>query len=83
MHLNFFNPKSISILLKKVGFEVLEVTTSGKLDIDIMNNNKDKIKDRFWKYFLGYSTEEEKENMQKCLSKNLLSSHIMIIYKKA
>jgi cyclopropane fatty-acyl-phospholipid synthase-like methyltransferase len=82
MHLNFFNPKSITILLKKIGFEVLEVTTPGKLDIDIINNNKDKIKDKFWKDFLEYSTEEEKQNMQKYLSENLLSSHMMIVCKK-
>lgn len=43
MHLNFLN-----LQLEKVGFEVVEVTTPGKLDIDIMNNSKDKIKDRFW-----------------------------------
>jgi len=83
MHLNFLNPKSVTILLKRVGFEVIEVTTPGKIDIDIMNNNKENMKDRFWKDFLEYSTEEEKENMQKYLSENLLSSHMMIICKKA
>lgn len=82
MHLNFFNPKSITILLEKIGFEVVEVTTPGKLDIDIMNNSKDKIKDRFWKDFLEYSTEEEKQNMQKFISDNKLSSHMMIVCRK-
>jgi len=82
MHLNFLNPKSITILLEKVGFEVVEVTTPGKLDIDIMNNNKYNIKDRFWKDFLEYSTEEEKQNMQKFISDNKLSSHMMIVCRK-
>lgn len=82
MHLNFLNPKSITILLEKVGFEVVEVTTPGKLDIDIMNNSKDNIKDRFWKDFLDYTNEEEKQNMQKYLSDNLLSSHMMIVCRK-
>lgn len=82
MHLNFLNPKSTTILLEKVGFEVVEVSTPGKLDIDIMNNSKDKIKDRFWKDFLEYSTEEEKQNMQKFISDNKLSSHMMIVCRK-
>ena len=82
MHLNFLNPKSITIILEKVGFEVVEVTTPGKLDIDIMNNNKDNIKDRFWKDFLEYSTEDEKQNMQKFISDNKLSSHMMIVCRK-
>ena len=82
MHLNFFNPKSIKILLSKLGFETLEITTPGKLDIDIMSNNKEDIEDKFWKDFLDYSTEEEKNKMQKYLSDNLLSSHMMIVCKK-
>ncbi|WP_415397874.1 class I SAM-dependent methyltransferase [Sulfurimonas sp. CS5] len=82
MHLNFFNPKSIQILLESIGFETLEITTPGKLDIDIMNNSKENLKDRFWKDFLEYSSEEEKNNMQKYLSKNLLSSHMMIVCRK-
>ncbi len=82
MHLNFLNPKSITILLEQVGFEVVEVTTPGKLDIDIMNNSKEKIKDRFWKDFLDYTNEEEKQNMQKFISENRLSSHMMIVCRK-
>lgn len=82
MHLNFLNPKSVSILLQSVGFEVIEVTTPGKLDIDIMNNSKDKIKDRFWKDFIEYSNEEEKRKMQSFLSENSLSSHMMIVCRK-
>jgi SAM-dependent methyltransferase len=83
MHLNFLNPKSIAVLLEKTGFEVIEITTPGKLDIDIMNNNKDNIKDKFWKDFLEYATDDEKEKMQIFLTENLLSSHMMIVCKKA
>ena len=42
-HLNFLNPQSIEILLDRVGLEVVEVTTPGKLDMDILNNNQYKI----------------------------------------
>eukprot|EP01133_Synstelium_polycarpum_P004767 gene4767-5554_t len=47
-HLNFMNPKSVSHLLNKIGFVVLEANTPGKLDIDILNNNKEFIQDKFW-----------------------------------
>lgn len=82
MHLNFFNPKSVSILLESLGFEVLEVSTPGQLDINIMENNIDKLKDRFWKNILEYSTDVEKNNMQKFIVDQKLSSHMMITCKK-
>jgi len=82
MHLNFLNPKSVELLLLNIGFKVLETSTPGKLDLDIMNNNIDKIKDKFWKNYLGYSSTQEKNNMQKIISKNKLSSHMMIVCKK-
>lgn len=82
MHVNFFNPKSVAILLKSVGFETLEVTTPGKIDIDIMDNNKEYIQDRFWKNFLEYATESEKKQMQQFVSDNQLSSHMMVVCKK-
>ena len=37
-HLNYFNPESLSNLLKKVGFEILEVKTPGKLDAELVRN---------------------------------------------
>ena len=44
-HINFFNPKSISFFLSNLGFEILNISTPGKLDIDILLNNKDYIDD--------------------------------------
>lgn len=82
MHLNFFNPKSVTILLESLKFEVLEVSTPGKLDINIMENNLPKIKDRFFKNFIEYSNQDEKDSMQKFISDNFLSSHMMIVCKK-
>jgi SAM-dependent methyltransferase len=82
MHLNFFNPKSIEILLSSIGFEVIEISTPGKLDIDIMKNNRRQLKDRFWQNFIDYASDEEKNVMQSFISKNNLSSHMMIFCKK-
>ena len=66
-HLNFLNPKSVSNMLTEVGFSVLEITTPGKLDIDIVrnftreNNLKIKIPD-----FLQSVIEDE--NLSKSFS---------------
>jgi hypothetical protein len=46
-HLNFLNPRSVALLLARLGFENLAITTPGKLDIDILANNRAAIKDRF------------------------------------
>jgi len=82
-HLNFLNPNSIKILLGRVGLEVLEVTTPGKLDIDILNNSQYKIKDRFWRVFFDWADENTKERWQQLISTSGLSSHMMVICQKA
>jgi hypothetical protein len=77
-HLNFFNPKSISKLLQKNGFNVIEAITPGKLDIDIIKKQKDNLKDTFWKNIVDYLNEDELHNMQNAISDMGLSSHMMI-----
>ena len=37
-HLNYFNPKSLAILLESCGFEVLESITPGRLDAELVRN---------------------------------------------
>jgi SAM-dependent methyltransferase len=81
-HLNFLNPRSIKILLHRVGFESLEVTSPGKLDIDIMANNQDRIKDRFWRTFVSRASESEREQWQNLLASSGWSSHMMVTCRK-
>ena len=45
-HLNFLNPKSASSLLESIGFSIIETSTPGKLDIDILKNNKQYINNK-------------------------------------
>ncbi|SIO03249.1 Methyltransferase domain-containing protein [Rhodovulum sp. ES.010] len=78
-HLNFFNPKSAAQLLERMGFEVLDATTPGRLDMDIMANNADRLKDRFWRTMAAYLSEAEKARMQDALAAAGLSSHMMIV----
>ena len=81
-HINFFNPKSIKIFLKKNNFKILNISTPGKIDIDILNNDKSFIKDRFWKTFLSLSNKVEKNKMQSLISSINFSSHLMVICRK-
>ena len=81
-HLNFFNPHSVKLLLEREGFKCVEVTTPGKLDIDILSNNRELIKDRFLKAFITYANDEEKKKLQKIISETGWSSHMMVCCQK-
>ena len=84
-HLNFFNPKSIKILMKSIGFRKVEVDTPGELDWNIVENNLSKIEDSsrtLFKYFSRKMTKEKKIIFQNYLKKNNLSSHMRVIATK-
>ena len=81
-HLNFFNPKSISFLLEKNQFIVLEISTPGKLDMNILNNSLDKIQDPYWKTLFDYSNDKDLDLLQSMIVKSKLSSHMMVCCKK-
>jgi hypothetical protein len=81
-HLNFFNPSSVKILLEKTGYQCLDVNTPGKLDIDILVNNKEHVKNRFWKTFLETADESQKQKWQDTITQSGWSSHMMVVSKK-
>lgn len=81
-HLNFFNPSSVNILLESCGFETLEISTPGKLDVNIIENNIQHVSDRFWRTFFRVATERDKQDLQEYVSSHLLSSHMMVVCRK-
>jgi 2-polyprenyl-3-methyl-5-hydroxy-6-metoxy-1,4-benzoquinol methylase len=81
-HINFLNPRAIEILLSRIGHEVLQITTPGKLDVDILSNNVEKITDRFWKTFITKASPGEKLAMQEFLATEGWSSHMMSVSRK-
>ena len=81
-HLNFFNPQSVQRLLLSCGFELLEVSTPGRLDINIIENNLQHVSDRFWHTFFRTASESDKQHLQEYLSSHLLSSHMMVVCRK-
>ncbi len=78
-HLNFFNPKSIQILVNKSGLNVCAIETPGKLDLDILHNNKDLISDRFWRNFIAQSSSEDRDVWQKFIVSQKMSSHMLVV----
>lgn len=81
-HVNFINPAAARKLLARWGMEAVEVTTPGRLDVDILQNSLADVKDRFWRRFIERSTEEEKARMQRYVAENLLSSHMMVVARR-
>ena len=81
-HLNFFNPVSMTRLLGANGFEVLEVSTPGRLDVDIMLNDQTRIHDRFWRVFVEQATAAQRQMMQDLLAEAGFSSHMMTICRR-
>ena len=84
-HINFFNPKSIELLLKKIGFKILIVDTPGKLDLSIVENNFSLLKGEikfFIKSLQKNTSKIYKEHFQKFLQENKLSSHMRVVVQK-
>ena len=77
-HLNFLNPASVRMVLERVGFAKVTVTTPGKLDVDILVNGREHIKDRFWRTFVAQAGEDERAAMQTFLAEHGFSSHMLV-----
>lgn len=84
-HLNFFNPVSIKLLLQKIGFVNIEVTTPGLLDWDIVEGMivRDGISlGRFWDVLAKESDDSIKTTLQEWITKSNLSSHMRILAQR-
>ncbi len=86
-HLNYFNPRSLPLMLAGCGFETLVVETPGQLDVDI-------VRKRFHEGHLDLSgnfllrelfqrdREEELAALQAFLAAHQLSSHMWVLARK-
>jgi 2-polyprenyl-3-methyl-5-hydroxy-6-metoxy-1,4-benzoquinol methylase/Zn ribbon nucleic-acid-binding protein len=86
-HLNYFNPDSLSRLLTTAGFEVLEASTPGVLDADIVRNKVlggkfDLTGQRFLEIVLLERWDELGGPFQDFLKGNRLSSHMWIVGRR-
>jgi hypothetical protein len=81
-HMTLFSINGITQMLGRNGFNVLEVSTPGNLDIDIVMNQVSRDKDikipRFLDKILKSDNPELKNDFQGFLQKNCLSSYLRI-----
>ena len=84
-HLNFLNPTSLKHILETTGFEVLDISTPGKLDWDIVEgmivNEKVNV-GSFWKLIADKGTPGAKKDLQDWITRYGFSSHMQILAKK-
>ncbi|MFH1462593.1 MAG: class I SAM-dependent methyltransferase [bacterium] len=86
-HLNYFNPDSLCYLLERRGFKIIEVSTPGKLDAELVRKASLKgefniKKHPFIEKVLINDWQRLAAGFQKFLSDNLLSSHMLIVARK-
>jgi len=86
-HLNYFCPSSLSCLLNRCGFEVIERQTPGRLDAElvrkkIMNGEFDVSRQPFLQHILVDEWENIGAIFQDFLADNMLSSHLWVVARK-
>ena len=86
-HLNYFNINSINTLLRRNKFQICEIITPGKLDMELLANEASKKKELSQKEKIRLSWLDKISNKDKILLQNLIqrnkiSSHMMVVAKK-
>lgn len=86
-HLNYFHPESLSALLTDVGFNVLEISTPGKLDAELarkaaLDGTLDLSDRPFLRHVLIEDWERLGPSFQVWLAENGLSSHMQTVCQK-
>jgi SAM-dependent methyltransferase len=86
-HLNLFNPRSLSLLLEKCGFTILEVQTPGMLDAELVRKavlagEYDVTHQPLLRCVLIDEWHRLGAPFQNFLAKNQLSSHMMVVARR-
>ncbi len=83
-HIVLPSPKGLELLLNDNGYEILEITTPGLLDMKILEKQAHEVpKDQYLsRYILQQNDDLLIERMQVFLQRNNLSSHMRCIAKK-
>lgn len=85
-HLNLLSVEGARGLLQRAGFEILEISTPGQLDVElverVLNERPDLEAPRFLRYLLTHRDEHTKTGLQQFLQQHLLSSHLRVIARK-
>ena len=86
-HVNYFHSASLTLLLGLVGFDVLEVTTPGKLDAELVRKKilagaLDVSQQPFLQQVLVEDWERVGSAFQHFLAENCLSSHLWVVARR-
>lgn len=84
--INLLSIEGIIKLLERCGFEIIELSTPGQLDVELVKNamqNNDKLKvPRFISYFLKNRDENAHRSFQEFLQQFKLSSHVRVAARR-
>lgn len=82
-HINLLSVLGMEELVRRAGFELMELTTPSKLDVDIVRNivkeNPSILLPRFIQQMVFEGSDEVRQRFQQFLQANRLSSHICVI----
>jgi len=85
-HINLLTTEGLELMVKRAGFEVIEITTPGKLDVDIVKNMMDEnssiIDNKFANYLIKKRDLKTLDAFQTFLQEHRLSSHAQVIARK-
>lgn len=85
-HINLISVEGIRTLLGLTGFEIVEESTPGQLDVQmierIIREQPEIELPRFLGYFLRHRDRYAKRRLQQFLQENLLSSYLRIVARK-
>ncbi len=85
-HLNLFSPEGIEGCLERNGFELLELSTPGQLDVDILlnylRNEPDAQVPSFIRYLLTKRGEDAHQALQEFLQHYRLSSFLRVVARR-
>jgi len=80
--INLLSLEALTSQIEKAGFQIIEVSTPGRLDVEMVKKTYDKNPDipldPFWKYLFRYRNENALHSLQEYLQQFQLSSHVRI-----
>jgi hypothetical protein len=86
-HLNFLSIEGMRLLMEGAGLEIVELSTPGHLDVDIVENafKRDPMIPipRFLKYLFSSRDTVVRAQFQAFLRSALLSSHVRVVARRA
>lgn len=83
-HICLPSPQGMSLLLEQAGFEILELSTPGLLDVQLVNRASERIplNQYLQRYVTSQCGDKVLERLQGFLQQNNLSSHLRVVAKK-